>query len=1026
MACGTSGGGTSALGRPTHRARGARLFLGSIAAFAALALPANALAEADFQLLVSPAQVTVAPGQTTTLHVGVGAIDGFSAPVSLSVSGLPTGVTAQFSVNPITPSGVSDLVLSAAPNAAAATVAIEVTASGGGKTHVSTGRETTNLTMLKVCFGTIAGTVRDAETGALLTGVELRVTPGLDPIGPPAATTGADGTYRIQNVGLGPRNADRALFVAANLRPDYWPARSDEQTIGCGRTTQIDLTLVRVRPAHLVGTVFEGTPDPSDPFRVIPTTTPATGVTTYLDPIDHRAPFEVPAIVTPDGRFEFRFPVGYNNAPLSTSLNAFTSGDNEDEWRQGYWFSRLTLSGVQPGAELQRDIAVVRKCTFALSGRVVDAATNQPIPGAFVNVGTSEDFDTAVAGADGTFSFPKLLLGHNNAPTQYFADANLVGYDGGFASGDVSACGGNHETTLRMTPLEYHFGSIEGVVRDEETLQPLPGITVFLDFSTGRCGSPPRFEAPCQTTTDAAGRYRIGPVLTGHAPDDTYSTLVRTQQQFPPPYYDATAPVTIAKGDPPTQQDLLLLRRRFGAVAGLVRDVITKQPVTGARVTVSAGGALTGSDGRYTIGGLHLSDRNTPRSTDASVSAFAYWPATAEDIPLAADVTTPRDFELMPLCQNAEISGRVTDQDTALPIANATVTGGGRSTVTGTDGRYALTEVPVGNSNSPTRVTLTALRFDYHASSTEVTVFCGAKLQVDLPPDTGAVSVKKTVNGAAPAAGQTFTFRLRRGASAGTPGTLVGEAAAPAAGGSPATFPNLAPGTYQLCEIVPANWTTSLAGFTLPGGETCASTTVTASTVTNVDVDNRSPVDPPPTCVIEEQGTLADRRGFIRFRVQDVGSGLARYQVVYVRNATVSVSPFTPGTLQPVTVTATAVNANKSLGVEVHFFDLAGNKAVCDPIVLVVARTDDQPEEEQFTGVPQSESKVTILNGDPGMKKVQLTVNGVKFKEQDLGPGEVRKFDVASAMRPGSDNTITVSARGKKGATAVIVIADID
>jgi hypothetical protein len=37
----------------------------------------------------------------------------------------------------------------------------------------------------------------------------------------------------------------------------------------------------------------------------------------------------------------------------------------------------------------------------------------------------------------------------------------------------------------------------------------------------------------------------------------------------------------------------------------------------------------------------------------------------------------------------------------------------------------------------------------------------------------------------------------------------------------------------------------------------------------------------------------------------------------------------------------------------------------------------------------------------------------------------VRKFDVASAMRPGTDNTITVRSRGKKGATAVIVIADI-
>jgi hypothetical protein len=54
-----------------------------------------------------------------------------------------------------------------------------------------------------------------------------------------------------------------------------------------------------------------------------------------------------------------------------------------------------------------------------------------------------------------------------------------------------------------------------------------------------------------------------------------------------------------------------------------------------------------------------------------------------------------------------------------------------------------------------------------------------------------------------------------------------------------------------------------------------------------------------------------------------------------------------------------------------------------------------------------------------------MIVNGVKFKEHDLQDDEVRRFDIASAMRAGSTNTVTVRARGKKGATAVIVLADI-
>ena len=182
----------------------------------------------------------------------------------------------------------------------------------------------------------------------------------------------------------------------------------------------------------------------------------------------------------------------------------------------------------------------------------------------------------------------------------------------------------------------------------------------------------------------------------------------------------------------------------------------------------------------------------------------------------------------------------------------------------------------------------------------------------------------------------------------------------------------------------------------------------------------------PPICVIVAQGKNALGRGFIRFAVTDVGGGLDHHVVTYLRNAVVVVDSYAPGTAGPVNVLATAINKAQSLGVEVQFFDLAGNKAICDPIIHIVSRVDKQPKDATFTGIMQAESKVTIRNGDPGMGKVQLIVNGRRFNEVDLRNGEVRKFDVCAAMRPGSDNTITVRARGKIGASAVVVIADID
>jgi hypothetical protein len=199
-----------------------------------------------------------------------------------------------------------------------------------------------------------------------------------------------------------------------------------------------------------------------------------------------------------------------------------------------------------------------------------------------------------------------------------------------------------------------------------------------------------------------------------------------------------------------------------------------------------------------------------------------------------------------------------------------------------------------------------------------------------------------------------------------------------------------------------------------------ASAPVTVSLTVQPAVDGT-----PPTCVIVEHGKTAAGNAFITFQVNDVGLGLASHKVTYVRNATVQVDAYLPGSLGPVLVKATAVDKRLSLGVQVDFLDRAGNLASCDPIVLSVVREANRLQDETFSNVPQAESLVSIYNGSPGMKRVVIIVNGKKFKQRDLKANEVRKFDVSSAMKPGATNTITVRVRGKKGASALIVIADI-
>jgi hypothetical protein len=76
----------------------------------------------------------------------------------------------------------------------------------------------------------------------------------------------------------------------------------------------------------------------------------------------------------------------------------------------------------------------------------------------------------------------------------------------------------------------------------------------------------------------------------------------------------------------------------------------------------------------------------------------------------------------------------------------------------------------------------------------------------------GKVKVAKTVSGQPPAAGQTFTFELRQGASTSSDGTVL-ETKTTDASGNISFTTELEPGkTYQICEWVFPGWNTNLAG----------------------------------------------------------------------------------------------------------------------------------------------------------------------------------------------------------------------
>jgi hypothetical protein len=90
---------------------------------------------ADFSLSVSPGLQSVVQGQATTYTVTVIPVNGFTAAVNLSVSGLPAGSTATFSPNPT--SSTSTLTITTAGSDPAASYPLSVTGRNGTLTHAA-------------------------------------------------------------------------------------------------------------------------------------------------------------------------------------------------------------------------------------------------------------------------------------------------------------------------------------------------------------------------------------------------------------------------------------------------------------------------------------------------------------------------------------------------------------------------------------------------------------------------------------------------------------------------------------------------------------------------------------------------------------------------------------------------------------------------------------------------------------------------------------------------------------------------
>ncbi len=98
-------------------------------------LTVNSQSVGDFSVSAAPASRMITQGSSTTYTVTVGAINGFSGTVALSVQGLPANATSSFNPASITASGTSTLTISTATSTPIGTSHLTIVGTSGGVSH---------------------------------------------------------------------------------------------------------------------------------------------------------------------------------------------------------------------------------------------------------------------------------------------------------------------------------------------------------------------------------------------------------------------------------------------------------------------------------------------------------------------------------------------------------------------------------------------------------------------------------------------------------------------------------------------------------------------------------------------------------------------------------------------------------------------------------------------------------------------------------------------------------------------------
>jgi hypothetical protein len=254
---------------------------------------------------------------------------------------------------------------------------------------------------------------------------------------------------------------------------------------------------------------------------------------------------------------------------------------------------------------------------------------------------------------------------------------------------------------------------------------------------------------------------------------------------------------------------------------------------------------------------------------------------------------------------------------------------------------------------------------------------------------------------ARPLVGRTVTFIVNSGPNIGKTGTGITD------GSGKASYTYL--GSIVGTDVIGSSFTSTNAGA------------VQSNTVQKIWTGRATTQI---KCAFEHYGKNASGNETFEVTVQDPEVGLSAIRVITQTNMSVIVPVFTPGTRDPQVVKATQVNKVLSTVLAIEITNSNGEILTCDPAATLAVREKGRPVSETFNNVLHDEGTLRLSNGTPGLKRLEVTVNGILFVMDNLTDGEVRYLNILSALKSTDDNVVTLKASGVSGASGDVLIWD--